>query len=402
MLVDGEKHIEYSDFEEKPTEQLKTQYYRNGWHGIKIIVADVNHMIYGSGTINVNFNNVISSMKKDSFFYPGQPFRVMALGEGNYNVSVYDIVNEMITYSSSLNGEIDVNIPATAFPEEYGAYTFKMAPQSTPDNPIFDFLIKRNINDAALDAFTNMTFADAAPSWTMRMVVSIADSELQTAKEKCWQGALKTGVKKGLAPGIIDPEYGDDWFKLLQRCLTSPYCKIWYHLGHGAYRTRFQPWNPDRTFLATPSGRVFSYLRKDLNPVPPDYQNVWGYENCHSIAECGLIGADKMIWVQINACYSARNPDFAYGVGVWPMRDPFGIGTQIYIGWKNTALEYDILGAYNQFENDYWEYLKQGYDLETSKEWALPPQGGSRIDDNFMWYGVDDLEHAHFRYPNIN
>ena len=399
LLVDGEKYVEYSDFEENPVEYLKTQYYRNGRHEAKIIAMDGNHMTYCSETVDVNFYNVISSIRKDTSFRPGQPFRVVALGEGNYNISVYDIVNETMTYSNNLSGGINIAIPATAFPEEYGAYDFKMAAQSTPDNPLFKFLIRRKFSSGGLYGVTNMAFADGEPSWTMRMVISIADEELQTAKEKCWQSALRTGVKKGLAPGVIIPEDGDDWFRLLRLCLTSSYCKIWYHLGHGAYRTGFQPWNPDRTFIATPSGRVFSYLRKDLNPVPSDYQNVWGYENCHSIAECGLGGTDKMIWTQINACYSARNPDFAYCVGV-PADDP--IGNQIYIGWNDSALVYDLLGKYNQFEGNLWKYLGQGYNLNDAFDFATSGPGWNQIVVNFMTYGVISWQFVWFRYPNIN
>lgn len=33
---------------------------------------------------------------------------------------------------------------------------------------------------------------------------------------------------------------------------------------------------------------------------------------------------------------------------------------------------------------------------------ALPPAGGTRIEQNFMWYGVIDDQYAWFDYPSIN
>ena len=140
-------------------------------------------------------------------------------------------------------------------------------------------------------------------------------------------------------------------------------------------------------------------MKKDLDPVPPDYENVWGYEDCDSIAELGQMNTDKMIWVQINACYSCRNLDLAQMIGT-PSDDQ--IGKQVYIGWKNSALIYDILGNYNQFEYDYWEDLRSGAMLMNAVMDNLPPGGGTNILVNFRWFGVIDWQYAWFRYPDIN
>ncbi len=400
MFVDGEKYLQYGDIQENPTAYLETQYFRNGPHTVKIISQDANNMVYCSEAVDVNFNNPVSSLIMDESFTPGEDFHIMALGSGNYDISVYDIVNETTTYSDTSTGQINITILAASFPEEYGAYDFKMTPQGDPDKPLFNFLIRRKFTYEDLYG-TGGTKA-AGGNWVMKMVVSIGDKKLEKAKEKCWRAALRAGVKKGFAPGIILPDDGDDWFELLGLSLTFPQCKIWYHVGHGNYKTIW-PWNPERTFISSPSGKIFSYLKKDLDPVPPDYEKVWGYEGCHSIAELGFYGTDDLIWVQINACYSGRNLDFADMCGSRnddPYHDP--IGKQVYIGWHDSALVYDILGAYNQFEYDYWKYLRQGYNLETAVEWALPPAGGTRIEQNFMWFGVIDDQYAWFRYPNIN
>lgn len=399
MFVDGEKYLQYGDIQENPTAYLETQYFRNGPHAIKIISQDSNNIVYCSEAVDVNFNNPVSSLVMDESFTPAEDFHIMALGNGNYDISVYDIVNETTSYSGTSTGQINITIPATSFPEEYGAYDFKMAPQGSPGNPLFNFLIRRKFSYEDLHG-AGGAGAQAGGNWVMKMVVSIGDKKLEKAKEKCWRAALRAGVKKGFAPGIIVPADGDDWFEFLGLALTSDYCKIWYHVGHGNYKTIW-PWNPERTFISSPSGKIFSYLKKDLDPVPPDYETVWGYEGCHSIAELGQVNTDKMIWVQINACYSARNQDFMKMIGT-PNYDPFGLGKQVYIGWKNSALVYDILGNYNQFEYDYWKDLRYGAMLRDAVMDNLPPGGGLKILENFMFYGVVDWQYAWFRYPNIN
>ena len=111
---------------------------------------------------------------------------------------------------------------------------------------------------------------------------------------------------------------------------------------------------------------------------------------------------DKMTWVQFNVCYSARTTEFPFMLGILPMDDPYYIGEQIFIGWKNGALVYDILGNYNQFEEDYWNRLRQGNMLKIAVEDSLPPVGGTNILENFMYHGVSDWQYAWFRYPDIN
>jgi hypothetical protein len=266
----------------------------------------------------------------DESFIPGEDYHIMALGSGNYDISVYDIVNETTSHSGTSTGQINVTIPAVAFPENYGIYDFKMASQSIPDNPLFSLLIRRKFSYNDLYSARARDGGD----WVMKMVVSIGDKKLEKAKKKCWRSAFRAGVKKGLSPGIIIPSDGDNWWNFLSLVLKSKYCKIWYHVGHGNYKTIW-PWNPERTFISSPSGKIFSYLKKDFNSVPPDYENVWGYEGCHSIAELGFLGTDDLIWVQINACYSGRNLDFAEMCGSRnedPYHDP--IGKQVYIGGK--------------------------------------------------------------------
>jgi hypothetical protein len=397
MFVDGEKYLQYGDIQENPTVYLETQYFRNGSHTVKIISQDANNIVYCSEIVDVNFSNPVSLLIMDESFVPSEDFHIMALGSGDYDISVYDIVNETTSYSGISTGQINVTIPAAAFPEEYGAYDFKMAPQGDPDNPLFNFLIRRKFGYEDLYG----SGAKDGGDWIMKMVVSIGDKKLEKDKKKCWRAALRAGVKKGFSPGVVVPSDGDHWWECLSLALTFDHCKIWYHVGHGNYKTIW-PWNPERTFISSPSGKIFSYLKKDYDPnhVPPNYEKVWGYENCHSIAELGQVDTDKMIWVQINACYSFRNPDFMQMIGT-PNYDPLGLGIQVYIGWHDSVLVHDILGAYNQFEYDYWKYLRQGYNLHDAVDYALPPVGRTIIEQNFTWYGANG-EYVWFRYPAIN
>lgn len=53
-------------------------------------------------------------------------------------------------------------------------------------------------------------------------------------------------------------------------------------------------------------------------------------------------------------------------------------------------------------EMNIWNYLRQGYTLKDAVDYALPPAGGTRILENFMYYGVVDWQYARFRYPDIN
>jgi hypothetical protein len=61
-----------------------------------------------------------------------------------------------------------------------------------------------------------------------------------------------------------------------------------------------------------------------------------------------------------------------------------------------------IVGCCNQFEEDYWDLLRQGFNLNEAVNESLPPAGGTRIRDNFMYYGVIDWQYAWFRYPEMN
>ena len=70
------------------------------------------------------------------------------------------------------------------------------------------------------------------------------------------------------------------------------------------------------------------------------------------------------------------------------------------MGWKEAALESDILGKYNQFEEDYWDILRQGFNLNDAVNESLPPAGGTRIWENFAAYGVSSRQQA-AGYPPV-
>jgi len=53
-----------------------------------------------------------------------------------------------------------------------------------------------------------------------------------------------------------------------------------------------------------------------------------------------------------------------------------------------------ILGCSNQFEEDYWDLLRQGFNLKDAVNDSLPPAGGTRILENFAAYGVSSWQQA--------
>ena len=61
---------------------------------------------------------------------------------------------------------------------------------------------------------------------------------------------------------------------------------------------------------------------------------------------------------------------------------------------------YAILGKYNQFEEDYWDILRQGLNLNDAVNESLPPAGGTRSWENFAAYGVISCRQA-TGYPPV-
>ena len=60
----------------------------------------------------------------------------------------------------------------------------------------------------------------------------------------------------------------------------------------------------------------------------------------------------------------------------------------------------DILGKYNQFEEDYWDLLRQGFNLNDAVNESLPPAGGTRIWENLAAYGISSWQQA-AGYPPV-
>jgi len=59
-----------------------------------------------------------------------------------------------------------------------------------------------------------------------------------------------------------------------------------------------------------------------------------------------------------------------------------------------------IVGCYNQFEEDYWDLLRQGFPLIDAVNESLPPAGGTKTWENFAAYGVSSWQHA-AGYPPV-
>jgi len=61
---------------------------------------------------------------------------------------------------------------------------------------------------------------------------------------------------------------------------------------------------------------------------------------------------------------------------------------------------YAIVGCYNQFEDDYCDCLRQGFNLDAVGNESLPPVGGTRIWENFAGCGVSSWQPA-AGYPPV-
>jgi hypothetical protein len=381
LMLDGTKYCEFGDLENGSSIGIDTERFANGGHSIKIVCMCGNQVI-ASVPINVTFNNTLNNITMPDGFVPGKDLYLYALGTGNYSVEIKDIINNSVVYNNSFLNGINAHISASAFSERYGVYKVT----ATGTSGSFSETIGRKFR-----------MEDYPQDCNSKMVISIGSSDLEIDKERCWQAALKAGVLKQFNPILL--RYQDCTWDNLSYCLKLFNVKIWYHCAHGNYKLLLQP---PRQCIETKDGWVFSYLKKDLNPVPPDYQELWYYEKNHSITELGFWNTHKLNWVQFNACYSGHTPEFPYYLGItegqWP-GDP--IGNKIFIGWNNSAYASDILMKYNQFEENYWDYLRQGEDLDEAIQDSLPPFG-TNILSNIATYGVIDRQLVWFRYPNIN
>jgi len=390
LMLDGKKYSEFGNLEDGSSISIDTERFANGSHSIKIICMCEDQVIV-SAPIDVTFNNSLNNVTLPDGFRPGKDFYLYALGTGNYSVEVIDIINDQVVYTGTFENGINAHIDSNVFSEPYGVYKITVASAGGM------FVMQA---DDSFSAIIGKEFKkeDYPPNCNSKMVVSIGSSDLESEKEKCWQAALRAGVKKGFNPILL--RYNDCTWDNLSYCLKLNNVKIWYHCSHGDHDLWFQP---PRQCIKTADGWVFSYLKKDLNPVPPDYEELmWFYENNHSIAELGFRNTHKLNWVQFNACYSGRTCEFPFYLGTlegdWP-GEP--LGDKIFIGWKNAAFASDYLAKYNQFEEDYWEALRQGDMLKNAVEWSIP-HGATYILNNFQHYGVINWQYAWFRYPNIN
>lgn len=409
LILDGHIHSEfYSLFDpEVPASiSIATQHFSNGQHEVKIVAMYGNDAnVVSCLPVGCVFNNELHDVIASNGFEAGRNYCFYGSGSGNYTVEVNDCVNDVVVYTQNFQDNIQLRIPADVF-AKYGIYELALKKQIGQAQQATTQIIQSGESVTSMEVvaeeiiamvFSKENFPQDCP---IKMVISIGDSELEKDKEKCWRACIKAAVRKEIRPVFLNAK-ACTW-ENLSYCLLLDNVKMWYHVSHGNYDLLGQP---PRQCITTASGKVFSYLKKDFDPnnIPPDYKELsWFYENNPSIAELGLVGTEKMIWVQFNACHSARTTEFPVMLGILPIKDPLMIGKQIFIGWKDSALVYDIIGKYNQFEEDYWDYLRQGYNLKDAVEYALPPQGGTRILKNFMYYGVVDWQYARFRYPNIN
>lgn len=378
----------------------------NGRHSFKVIYL-YNGDVVCCEPVDAWVDNEISMQVADDGFTPGETYHFFGIADGNYLVAVDDFINDTEIYSQTFTDEINVHIEPNAFTEEYGIYDMSISgedPNSgggamgpmgmgAPMAPltwqeIYNIVISREFKKKDLPQDINR-----------KMLISVGDKKLEKIKEKCWKAAVKAAVRKNIWPIFLNSK-SCTW-ENLSHCLHLNKVKMWYHTSHGDSELWFQP--PRQCITINNGERVFSHLKKDYPPgsVPPGYEELsFWYEDNHSLLELGFYGTDKMIWVQFNACESARTDDFPNALGI--ELEPADLGEQVFIGWKNSAKVYDLLGHYNTFEERYWENLRAGNNLDVAVDFALLYVNDTgEISGNFETYGINTMQGVWFRHPTI-
>jgi hypothetical protein len=385
---------------------IQTECFSNGFHEVKIVVMHEGNIIC-SQPVRVTFSNQLTNVVASDGFRPSKDYILYGIGPGNYSVEVYDEYNESIVYSNTFQDSINAQIPSSTFVPIPGSQGYAYYP--------YELRVKRVVRSQAMTDDNIATASngedivkrilarifdrsDYPPNCPVKILISCGDTDVERAKMQCITAVMTAAVRKGMNPIYIGP--GDCSFENVEYCLNLNYVKKWYHASHGNHKL---PGRPPRQCINFNDGKVFSYLRKDFNPVPPDYEPLWWFdENNHSIRELGFYNNRKLNWVQFNCCYSGYTTEFPYALGILPIDDPLGIGTRIFIGWKGPALMYDILGNYNQYEQRLWKKLSEGENLWDAFDYATMVPGGLQIMQNFIYYGVIDMHYVFFRHPDIN
>ncbi len=393
VLLDGKKHGVFDFHEEFGNVVIQTEYFTNGRHYVKIVGLDINGNVICSQITKIGFNNELSMVTAPKGFEPQKNYYFYASGSGTYFVTLEDLVNEAPDiYTDTFVDQINICIPADTFVEEYGLYelTIDRQGQKFGDPPSYEGIIGRKFRKK-----------DFPQDIDIRMVVSVDSKDLWNAKRTLVTKVVREAVRKSSIRKVVFLGPGTCNWKNLSHCLNIDRVKMWYHLSHGSADLWF---NPPRECIMVGGDRVFSYLRKDFETVPPDYENMrWYYENNHSIAELGFWSNPKFIWVQFNSCESAATTEFPDVLGILPMIDP-PIGDAVFIGWQEKVPVHDTGSAeYNKWEWNLWDWLGRGFTLDRAFEEAkYGVRNFQEIEDNFMYVGVIDDQYVWFKYPDIN
>jgi hypothetical protein len=124
-LVDGKPHGDdfylYAGPHRRPTTMIKTQYFANGSHKIKIVSLGYDDKVICSQVQDVVFNNEISDVNMIEAYRIDRPFYFSALSSSpstNYTVEIIDLNNTTV-YSENFNGNINAVIPKEIFEDSY-------------------------------------------------------------------------------------------------------------------------------------------------------------------------------------------------------------------------------------------------------------------------------------------
>lgn len=327
VLLDGQKYSEFFDLDELIT-GIQTDNFTNGRHSFKIVRIEGDGSIICSRPYDVNFNNEVSCITADSGYSSDNGYSFYAFGAAgqSFNVEINDLINNNVVYTSDFNDNINLQVPVSSFTEPYHIYSVAV---SNGASELVNRIMAREFKYDVIDA-------------NVKMVISIGDKDMN---DKDVSTIIPAVVKATLCQDLKMQylPYADCTWKNLSRLLKDyPNVTYWYHDAHGNYQVRLWPDTnqyAQRTNVGIKNNTLFSKLREDYgSSVPSNYQDLGIWEYCYSIAELGFESSPKLEYIRMNACYSARYPDFAVAAGIIsgdPYYDP--LGERIYIGWNDVA-----------------------------------------------------------------
>jgi len=421
-VEDGECSTEFLPYGEYfPTTDFDTREYENGRRELKFIGLRYDAPAVCSSVIPVTFNNEYTNVKisrDDNYTY------IFASGDANSTATVkiidprFESGAEEVVFEEAFTGRVAARIPDSYIQRPDLPYTVTIdwndggeksgggGGEVTEED--IDRIIKKKFDpkDFPLDSFYT-TLVSVGTSLFMDQAhvykTVIRESELQG--HPCIFIDPKEKVKKWIFLTSMDN------FDITKYCLNIYDVTRWVHISHGSYEftDRVDLKRYRRQNIEIGNDSVYSHLYTDYSDEdrPPGLIKLRDdLEEHHSLREFGFWqeGWHKLTWVEFKACESGYTDEFPEQLGMLDPGQPEG--GSIFCGWRvsfdhidpdhTTGLEY------NKWDRQKWEYLGQGFNLNSAKSHAIIDTNllNSDVQDAYIHYGNPD-QYAWWNWPSI-